>query len=236
MTPRQAIPIEWAHLLGPGRITLGHDIATTTKGTSNWSTLAVIEHASPLYIVRLLARWRTTKPEHNLDFLDAVVSDIESTGRRASSFAVDASNEKYHADRIRTFFMGRVPVDLVVAGEKIVWRGESYDYKTLLGDLYSAAFEDNCIALPSGIWIRDDHRLVGKEGARYVTELGKDGGHGDTFDAGKLAYWGQCNTAPLSPGSVRALQVGDIYGKAKPVSSISNPLGHLFRQPPTFRA
>jgi hypothetical protein len=236
MTPRQAIPLEWTARLGTGALTLGHDIATTTKGTSNWSTLAVMEHLSPLYIIRLLARWRTAKPEHNLDFLDAVISDIEASGRRPRRLCVDASNEKYHADRIRSFFIGRVPVDLVVAGEKIDWRGESYDYKTLLGDLYSAAFEDNLMALPSGIWIRDDHRLVGKEGARYVTELGKDGGHGDTFDAGKLAYWGQVNKAPLSPGSIRALQVGDPFGKSKPGSSIRNPLGHLFKQPPSFRA
>lgn len=236
MTPRQAIPVEWVHLLGAGKITLGHDIATTVKGTSNWSTLAVMEHVSPLYIVRLLARWRTAVAAESLDLLDAVVSDIEGAGRRASRFCVDASNEKYHADRIRTFFMGRVPTELVVAGEKIDWRGESYDYKTLLGDLYSAAFEDNFMALPAGVWIRDDHRLVGKDGARYVVELGKDGGHGDTFDAGKLAYWGQLSKADLPPGSVRAVRVGDGVGKAGAGSTIRNPLGYLFRQPPRFHA
>jgi len=235
MKPREAIPLEWAALLGSGPVTLGHDIATTTKGTSNWSTLAVMEHVSPLYIVRLLARWRTGKPEHNLDLLDAVISDIEATGRRPKRLCVDASNEKYHAARIRTFFMGRVPTELVVAGERTDWRGESYDFKTLLGDLYSAAFEDNFMALPAGQWIIDDHRLVGKEGSRFVTELGKDGGHGDAFDAGKLAYWGQLSKIDLPPGSVRAVQVGGV-GKAAPQSSIKNPLGHLFRQPPRFNA
>lgn len=235
MTPREAIPLEWTSYLGTGKLGIGHDIATTTKGTSNWSSLAVMEHLSPLYIIRLMLRWRTATATDNLDILDAVISDIEHSGRRPRRMAVDASNEKYHADRIKQHFAGRVPVELVVAGESIDWRGEKYNYKTLTGDLYSEAFEDNLVAMPGGIWILDDHRLVGKEGGRYITELGKDGGHGDTFDAGKLSLWALTSKASFSPGSVRAAPIGSTFG-ADVSSHSSNPYAPHFENHTQFLA
>ena len=235
MTPRAAIPLEWTSYLGTGKLGIGHDIATTTKGTSNWSTIAVMEHLSPLYIIRLLLRWRTSASGDNIDILDAVVSDIEASGRRAKRMCVDSSNEKYHADRIKKYFAGRVPVELVAGGEAIDWRGERYNYKTLLGDLYSNAFEDNLVALPSGIWILDDHRLVGKDGGRYVTEVGKDGGHGDTFDAGKLSLWSLTNKAGIEAGSVQAAPIGQTFG-ADLSSFPDNPYGSMFNNGPRFLA
>lgn len=235
MTPRAAIPLEWTSYLGTGKLGIGHDIATTTKGTSNWSSLAVIEHLAPLYIIRLMMRWRTAASSDNIEILDAVVSDIEASGRRPRRLCVDSSNEKYHADRIKGYFAGRVPVELVAGGEAIDWRGARYNYKTLLGDLYSNAFEDNLIAMPGGIWILDDHRLVGKDGGRYVTEVGKDGGHGDTFDGGKLALWAITAKGAISPGSVQAVPTGSAFGAAVSRQS-GNPYAGHFDNTPQFLA
>lgn len=235
MTPREAIPLEWTSYLGTGKLGIGHDIATTTKGTSNWSTLAVMEQLSPLYIIRLMVRWRTSASNDNIDILDAVISDIENSGRRAKRMCVDASSEKYHADRIKKHFSGRVPVELVSSGEAIDWKGERYNYKTLLGDLYSNAFEDNLVALPSGIWILEDHRLVGKDGGRYVTEVGKDGGHGDTFDGGKLSLWALTAKGGIEPGSVQATPIGETFG-AKVPSGADNPYASMFDNGPRFLA
>lgn len=241
MNPADFIPATWLDDLPmSGSIGLGHDIATTTKGTANWSSLSICQHASPLYTYPLVIRWRTADPEKNLAILDHVVSQIERTGRRARRLSVDASNEKYHAQRVRSFFAGRLPVELVVAGEKTDWRGESYDYKTLLGSLYSAAFEDNLIAMPEGKWLLDDHRLVKRERGTFVAEIGKDGGHGDTFDSGKLAYWATQRPAVAAAGSVSAADVGS--GAVSPGSKGGdhggwrNPLARLFDRGPSRMA
>lgn len=207
MNLRDHIPATWADSLAHGPIGLGHDIATTTKGVSNWSSLAVCQHVAPLYRFSFI-RWRTADPEVNLGILDLIVSDIERSGRRARRLCVDSSNEKYHAQRTRTYFRGRVPVELIGSGESVEWKGEKYNYKTLLGSLYTAGFEDNCFAICNGVWVLDDHRLVKRERGTFVADTGKDGGHADVFDAGKLAYWGVLRQASAAPGSVQAVDVG----------------------------
>jgi hypothetical protein len=79
----------------------------------------------------------------------------------------------------------------VKSGQKLKFRGEEMDAKTLLGNIYSAAMEDGFILLPDAEWIAEDHRLVMRESGGFQNLLGKNGRHGDTFDSSKLAYWGQ---------------------------------------------
>lgn len=232
MTARDIVTRDWlAALTATGPIGIGHDIATTTKGTSNWSSVTVTQHASPSYVQALVLRWRTDAPAWSIDILDEVISAIESTQRRPKRLVVDASNETFHAKNIATHFRGRVPVELVKGGEKIVWKNESFDAKTLLGNLYVAAFEDNLMAMPEGKWIQEDHRLVRTEAGRFVAEIGPDGGHGDTFDSGKLAYWALMRRTEAGAGSVQAAGVGGGFGGgAKPQrAGIIGPLMGLFR-------
>lgn len=229
MNPRDLIPADWIDALGHGPIGLGHDIATTTKATSNWSSLAVCQHVSPLYRYPLFIRWRADDPEVNMAIIDQIISDIESTSQRPRRLSIDASNEKFHAQNTRARFRGRVPVELVVSGETLDWKGESYNYKQLLGDLYCAAYEDNMIAIPEGKWLLDDHRLVRRESGRFMAEIGKDGGHGDTFDAGKLAYWATFRNTSAPPGSIEAVTIGSTPQKTER-PGLKNPLLRLFQR------
>lgn len=230
MNLRTQLPKDWlAALRGNGPIGVGHDIATTTKGTSNWSSVSVCQHQSPDYVQALALRWRTDDGEVSMGILDLVLSDIESMRLRPRRLVVDASNEKFHARRIAGRFMGRVPVELVAGGEKMHWKGADYDAKTLLGSLYVAAFEDNLMAVPAEKWLADDHRLVKVEGGRFVADLGKDGGHGDTFDSGKLAYWGAIQKATAEPGSIQAVAVGGLGG-SKPTWRDSSYFGPIVRR------
>lgn len=211
MTPRDAIPPHWAAHLGDGPVALGHDIGTTTKGTSNPSTLVVMEKVAPLFVVRLVLAWKTADPRVSEQLISCALDDLASRGRTARRLNIDASNETFHATNLRRAFLGRVPVGLIKSGEKVTYKGEDFNYKQLLGSLYANAFDDGLVRLPAGDWIATDHRLVKREGGAFVNELGKGGWHGDTFDGGKLAYWGLIGAG--GPIRAAAAQVGD-YGSA----------------------
>lgn len=220
MTPRDAISPHWAHLLSDGPISLGYDVATSEKGVSNPSAVNVMQRDGRVSISRLVVAWKTREPAVARQVLTCILDDIQSTGRKPRRLVIDASNEKYFAADIRTFFRSRCPVELVAGGQKLTFRGESLDAKSLLGNMYVSAIEDALLLLPAGDWIEFDHRLVKVEAGRFVTDLGPTGEHGDTFDAGKLAYWG-LNTG--GGGKAQAAAVGT--GISSPSSSLKNRAG-----------
>lgn len=214
MTPRQAISPDWAQLLSEGPIALGYDVATSEKGVSNPSAVNVMQRDGRVAISRLVVSWKTREPAVARQVLSCILDDIQRVGKKPRRLVIDSSNEKYYAADVRTFFRARCPVELVAGGQKLTFRGESLDAKSLLGNMYVSAIEDALLLLPAGEWIEFDHRLVKVEAGRFVTDLGPGGEHGDTFDAGKLSYWGL-----NSGGSTRAhaTQVGT--GVASPSSS-----------------
>jgi hypothetical protein len=207
MTPRQAIPSTWADRLTDGPISLGYDIATTQKATSNPSALAVQQREGRKVLTRLLISWKTREPAVARQVVSCVLDDIEARRLKARRMVIDASSEKYYAADVRTMFAGRVAVELIGGNQKLEFRGESLDAKTLLGNLFVAAVEDGFLLLPAGEWVMLDHRLVMREGGGFVTNLGPNGEHGDTFDAGKLAYWGLNGSG--GPVRADAIQVGN---------------------------
>lgn len=208
MTPRLSIPSRWTdRLTEDGAISLGYDVATTERGTSNPSSISVLQRSGRMVHTRLLVSWKSREPAVARQMIDSILLDIEARKMKPRRLEIDASSERYFAADIRTHFAGRVAVELVAGNQKLEFRGETLDAKTLLGNLYISALEDGFITLPAGEWIEVDHRLVMREAGGFKTELGPHGEHGDTFDAGKLAYWGLHS----SSGSVRAdpIQVGD---------------------------
>lgn len=190
MTPREAISSAWADLLTEDPISLGYDVATSERGAANPSAVNVMQRCGRVAISRLVVSWKTQEPEVARQILTAIFDDIKSRGMKARRLSIDGSSEKYYAADMRTFLRSRCPVDLVAGNQKLKFRGETLDAKSLLGNMYSSALEDGLLLLPAGEWIEFDHRLVKRDGGRFVTDLGPGGEHGDTFDAGKLAYWG----------------------------------------------
>jgi hypothetical protein len=225
MTPREAITRDWIDRMGDGPVALGYDIATTAKGTSNPSSVTVSQRDGKVAIARLIVVWKTPDPEVAKGVLEVVFDHLEFAGVKPRRLVVDASSERYYAANVAAVFRRRCPVELIGGNQKLKFRGEELDAKSLLGNMYASALEDGLFLLPAGEWIELDHRLVKREAGRFVTELGPNGEHGDTFDSSKLSYWGL-----QSGGQTRASSapVGDAFGRQslrRP--GIIGPIGKL---------
>ena len=186
-----AIPRDWTRLLVPdAKATgIGWDVATTDKGTSNPSGIVVTQRISPVYRQSLAVRFKTASEEVAFQVGLMIVQDIIDAGIRPKALCIDASNERFFAQRVRREFSGLVPVHLIVSGENVIWKGGEYNFKQLLGNLYVSAIEDNLMEACPDEWWLEDHRLVKRDRGTYQADTGKDGGHGDVFDGGKLSLW-----------------------------------------------
>lgn len=176
--------------LGPGKVGIGFDVATTEKATSNPSSVTVMERAGADVIARAVIVWKTRDPGTAKKYLRGIVQCVNerAEGGRARRLCIDASNERYFATEVQTEFSGLVPVELVISGETVEQAGkEPITRKALLGNSYVARFDDNQIAIPPERYIKTDHRLVKRDRGSFTAELGPNGEHGDTFDSSKLA-------------------------------------------------
>lgn len=207
MTPRQAIPPSWADLLTDGPLAIGYDVATTDKGKSNPSGITVMQQVGKLNISRLVLTWKTAEPEVARQVITCVLDDIDSRGLKPRRLVIDASSEKYFAADMRAVIKKRCAVELVSGNQKLRFRNEEMDAKSLLGNMYASALEDGLILLPAGAWVALDLRLVRRESGRFTTDLGPGGEHGEVFDSGKQAYWGLQNRTHSAEG-ILPMQVG----------------------------
>ena len=118
---------------------------------------------------------------------------------------VDTSNEKFLARELAKDLSGLVRVVGFYGQQVVRYCGEKSDAKTAMGAAYCSALEDALIAMPPGKWLETDHRLVTRNGARFEADVDAQGNHADTFDSGKLSYWGHIGTGleSCSPSSWR---------------------------------
>jgi hypothetical protein len=212
MIASEAIPSDWIRHLRGGRLGIGYDVATTEKKTSNPSSITVTESQGGKYWQRLVVRFKTADPEAAMVALETILASAPA--RSLESLCVDASNERYHAQNVKKRMRKHLPVHLIVSGETIVWEGEKFSYKTLLGQLYVSAFEDQRMSLPGGEWLIKDHRLVKNHAGGFATDLDDEGNHGDTFDSGKLALWSHLRGGKHDARGISAMQVGGSGGKS----------------------
>ncbi len=184
-------------LLGPGRVGLGWDLATTTSETSNPSALVVMEEHGVEYVARVALVWKTADPDVAVERVRRVVEVIREReeGGPARRLCVDATNERYFAQRVRKEL--QLAVELVIGSETIEVPGEqeAITMKQYLGGQLVAELDDNHLWLPAERYLREDWRLVRKEKGQFVCQPDGEGRHGDTFDGAKLALWGLRSTA-----------------------------------------
>lgn len=231
ITPRQCIPRDWTRLIGAGPLGVGLDLATTEKETSNPSSLTVTEKVGPLYVERLVLRWKTAREEVTRALLKIVFEDLAAAKLRPKGLNVDATNERFFAQRIQREFSRYCPVKLVVASENVpnlFIDGSPVTYKEYEGNLYVNSYTDALMRTPDARWLKEDRRLVKREKGRFVADTSPDGGHADTFDSGKKAR------AALE-GRGRAEAAGAAVGgaggsTAQRFAGLKNPLLHLARQ------
>lgn len=179
--------------LRDGEVGVGFDIATTTKQTSNPSSVTVTEQIGTMRAQRLVAVWKEKKPQIVQDRLKQIFAVIaeRDRGGAARRFCIAATNERYFAEDTSDQLAAIVPTELVIESVKIQPAGydKPIDFKTFLGDAYSAAVNDNHYALPPDSYIKSDQRLTIKNAGRYQCDPEPDGKHGDTFVSGGLAEY-----------------------------------------------
>jgi hypothetical protein len=180
-------------LLGSSTVGIGFDVATTTGDTSNPSSITITEKNGTERSQRLVICWKERKPQIVRERINRILDVIEQrpAGGRARRFCIDATNERYFAEETADLLRARVPVELVVSSAGIHPPGyqDPTNFKTYLGDIYSAAINDNHYACPPDPYFKKDHRIVVKDSGRYACTPEADGAHGDTFDSGKLAEY-----------------------------------------------
>lgn len=189
ITPRDCVPRDWTRLLTGGEIGIGLDLATTDKETSNPSSLTVTEKIAGLKIQRLVISWKTAREAVTRAIVGVVFADLEKARLRPRKLCIDATNERFFAQRLQTEFRRHCVIELVIASEGIEWRGEKLDMKTLVGNLYVESFQESTSRLPDARWVKDDHRLVKKIAGKFVSDTSPEGRHGDTFTSGSLSHW-----------------------------------------------
>lgn len=177
-------------ILGPGKIGIGVDVATTTGGVSNPTSVTVLEEDGVNYIARLIIIWKTADPEVARSRIARVCKTVAArpNGGRAKRLLVDATNERYFAVDLKRHLLGLLPVQLVSGSETIERPGYGKQTsKQVLGGQLIAVLDDNCMTLPPDKYVREDWRMVKKERGLLTCAPDHDGRHGDTFDSTKLA-------------------------------------------------
>ena len=204
------VPQAWENGLDPAMPwAVGYDIATTTKGTSNPSSITVTQLIAPhQYAERLVLRFKTASPDQAKAILREVLeAGIRRTSRRPRAIAADATSERYYCATLKREFARYGRILLVVSSESTTFRGESMTVKAYLGNLYADAYEDSAIAIPPDRWLAADRRLAKRVKGTFDNELDSAGNHGDTFDSGKLALHALVST-DSDPVEARAIPVG----------------------------
>lgn len=224
MSPRSALPRSWIDFLTlTGDVGIGLDLATTTKKLSNPSSLTVAQKDGGRIVQRLVLRWKTDREAVTRAIVALVLEDIRARGARLRRLCVDATNERFFAQRLRAEFSRFCPVDLIVSSENTTAPdGTVMNFKQYLGSLYVNQFEAALMAMPAAEWLRSDHRLVVRDRGSFDNALDENGNHGDTFDSGKLAV------LALTKGGraeATALPVGAPLGRRR-----GNPLERLARK------
>ena len=170
---------------------IGFDVATTEKATSNPASVTVsqrdgVEISQPLNIV-----WKTKDPDIAIERVRRIVEVCKASAAHPRRLCIDGSNERYFASRVQKELRGLVPVEIVESGKRVDPQPTGYqsptNYKQYLGDQYVTEINDNHYVLPPEYYLKKDHRSVVKNKGLYEADVDNDGGHGDTFDSGKLA-------------------------------------------------
>lgn len=198
MTPRDAIPRSWLDHVASGVIGVGMDIATSDGPHSNPASITVSEHWSGRIYERLVLAWKTRDEAVAALMLRIVLEDLASMNRRPRRTCIDASSEVFFAQRLARELAHLSSFDLIKGGANVTYQGQTMRSKELLGNLYVNAHADGILCSPEAPWIKADRRLVTRSKGLFVTNTGKGGEHGDTFDSGKLARWALLSSGPVA--------------------------------------
>lgn len=204
-----------------GKIGIGYDVATTEKGKSNPSALALTQQIGLDYIVRALLRWKTDNPKIAERIILFFVTALPH-GLRPRRLCIDATSERYFASNLKSDLAGKVPVELVISSESTEYLGEKMTMKSYLGNLLVNTIEDGQLSIPPEDWLKTDLRQVVRARGTFESEVAEDGGHADCFDAIKLSLHALISAGGTAEAS--ATPVSQVAGGYRVRGGIKNPL------------
>lgn len=212
--------------LGDGKVGIGFDPATTTSGTSNPSSVTVVEQVGVEFIARLICIWKTADDWVSDDRITRIVEAVSKRreGGRARRLGIDATSERFYAVALRRKLMAAVPVELVIASNTIDRPGYgSQTMKQILGVRLIGVLDDNHLTLPPDRYVREDFRLQKKEKGMLVCVPDGDGRHGDTFDSTKLAIHALSSKSGVAEVSETVLLASDpLVGRRRDPRSLES--------------
>jgi hypothetical protein len=193
--------------VGDGPLTLGCDLGTTTKKTSNPTAICLLEKVGMEFVVRLAARWKTDKGDITKAILVMLCAELVRRKKALRVVNIDSSNERFFAADCRTALHGLARVELSILGSKVEYRGEPMTLKARACGRVEAAAIDNRLRLPAAAWVSKDLRQMVKEAGAYNAEVEADGSHADFFIALALAMDAMDSSGPVE---IAAVQVGGV--------------------------
>jgi hypothetical protein len=195
-----------------GTVTVGLDLATTTKKKSNPTSLAIGDMRDGHFAARLILWWKTANPHVTTDRTLLILRALQSMDVRVHGLGIDATSERYFADLLKGAIGSLAPVSLLVSSESIDTPEGKINLKTLMGNRLADAAESDKLTLPFSTYVYKDWMRVVKDRGGYDAAVGPNGEHGDTFDAVKI-----CNHLFTTTTEVEALfpGIGDLAASGR---------------------
>lgn len=205
------LPADWEKLFVPGvPVGIGADPATTDGVKSNPFGICCTQKVDGVYAAKLLLSFKSADPAKPKRILRELVETL-----KPQALALDASTEAYWCSEVRTELEHLTEVVLLKGGERIDYNGERILYKTHLGNMGVAPFEDGTAAIPEGKAVKDDFRLVRRFKGGFDNQLDSvTGRHGDLFDGWKNSLFalnetdGKVEASATPLGDRRAEAIG----------------------------
>lgn len=178
--------------LGDGPVSIGIDLATTEKQSSNPTAVTVMEldGIDPVAVHTWV--WKTRDPAIAKARIGRIVQAVNGRplGGRARRGAIDGTNERYFAIEVQRELAHEIPIEVVINSETVQLPGErdTVTKKAWLGSQWVDAIDQNRAVLAPDRYLKDDFRRVKKVRGSFDSEVGPNGEHGDTFDSHKLAF------------------------------------------------
>lgn len=188
-TTLQKILSHVADVACPGLWGAGYDIATTTNKKSNPSSITLAQARGEERWARLIVRWKSASPSFSESIVEQTISQLLQAGAAVQELDIDASNERYYAQRIKDT-LNLCQVSLIVSGETVETGDPDQPkvrQKERTGSLLVNYANARLLALPPTKWVKDDFLLVKKEKGLFVCDVDPAGNHGDSFDSTKLS-------------------------------------------------
>jgi hypothetical protein len=194
-----------------GNVTLGLDLGTTEKQTSNPTSISVKGMEAGEHHIGLTLWWKSADPAVTKRRVTQILKALIARGCRPVGMGIDATNERNYAREIRDDNANLCDIRLIIGSENVPLikdvDGVNVNFKAHKGNLFSTAAEAGRVILPWSRYLYDDCMRVTRNKGTFDCTVGSQGEHGDTFDSIALCF---VIEESGGPAQVFFPQIGDL--------------------------